>query len=255
MPAGLVVFVILMAGFSGNDLKHSSGADPGYTNSPGDGQNCTHCMGGTALPVTGWITSDIPATGYVPGDTYTITATAVGTGNKGFEVSPQDISGNLIGTLAAGSGNQLVGSGKYVTHTQASSANPKNWIFQWTAPSAGAGEVTFYGSIIVGKLNTKTTTMTVSQSTVGISENNQAGFTLFPNPAHQQINISFSLDLPGKVSLDLLNVNGERLLNLMEEPLSAGDITRTFTISQPAGLYFIRMKSGEKNQIRKIIIQ
>jgi hypothetical protein len=255
VTAGLILFVFLLAGFGGDDLKHSSGADPGYTNSPGDGKNCTHCMGGTALPVTDWITSDVPGTGYIPGNTYTITVTATGTGNKGFEVSPQDLTGNLIGTLTAGIGNQLVGSGKYVTHTHASSANPKTWTFQWTAPSAGAGDVTFYGSVAVGKLNTKTTTMTVSQSTVGISENAQPGFILFPNPAHQQINVSFSLETPSKIRLDLLSVNGERIINLVEESFPAGHISRTFTINQPAGFYFLRMNSGENTQLGKVILQ
>jgi hypothetical protein len=255
VSAGLILFVILMAGFGGDDLKHSSGADPGYTNSPGDGKNCTHCMGGTALPVTDWITSDVPGTGYIPGNSYTITVTATGTGNKGFEVSPQDLTGNLIGTLTAGSGNQLVGSGKYVTHTQASSANPKTWTFQWAAPTGGAGDVTFFGSIVVGKLNTKTTTMTISQSTVGISENLKSGFTLFPNPAHTQIIVSFSIESPGKVSLDLLSVNGVLLSNLMEESFATGNHSRCFSITQPAGLYFLRMNSGEKNQLRKLILQ
>jgi hypothetical protein len=255
VSAGLIIFVILMASFGGNDLAHSSGADPGYTNSPGDGMNCTHCMGGTALPVTDWITSDVPGAGYVPGNTYTITVTATGTGNKGFEVSPQDLTGNLIGILSAGSGNKLVGSGKYVTHTQASSANPKTWTFQWNAPIVGAGDVTFYGAIVVGKLNTKTTTMTISQSTVGISENLTSGFTFFPNPADNQINVSFTIDLPAKVSLDLLSVNGAILSNLMGESFPAGNHSRNFSVTLPAGLYFLQLNTGKQNQIRKIVIQ
>jgi len=50
--AGMLLFVVLLAGF-GEDLGNSTGAPPGNTNSPGDGQNCTHCMGGTATAVTG----------------------------------------------------------------------------------------------------------------------------------------------------------------------------------------------------------
>ena len=94
--AGAMALVIVMAGFGGGELKNSTGAPPQNTNSPGDGQNCSHCMGGTATAVTGWITSDVPASGYIPGSTYTITVTVPGTGKKGFEVSPQDVTGNLI---------------------------------------------------------------------------------------------------------------------------------------------------------------
>ena len=102
LPVLLILFVLLMTGFGGNSLKNSSGAPAGNTNSPADGQNCSHCMGGTAVPVTGWITSDVPSTGYLPGNTYTITVTATGTGNKGFQVSPQDVAGNLMPGLSIG---------------------------------------------------------------------------------------------------------------------------------------------------------
>jgi len=254
-PAGAILFVILMAGFGGSELRNPGGAPPGYTNSPGDGQNCSHCMGGTAAAVTGWITSNIPASGYVPGSTYTITATATGSGDKGFEVSPQDLSGNLLGTLTAGTGNKLVGSGKYVTHNATITGDIATWNFQWTAPATGIGDVTFYGSFIVGKLNTKTTTMTVSQSTVGIDEQNRPEITIFPNPAHQSLTISFPVQEPGNVKIDLISPKGETVQNLMKEPFQAGAFIRTFSIDHPAGLYLLRTNIGEKEKISTIIIQ
>ncbi len=56
-------------------VARKDGTDPGYTGSPGDSlKNCTACHGGIAFPVDGWITSNIPSSGYVPGTTYTITA-------------------------------------------------------------------------------------------------------------------------------------------------------------------------------------
>jgi hypothetical protein len=254
-PAGAIFFVILMAGFGGSDLKSSGGAPAGNTNSPGDGQNCSHCMGGTAVAVTGWITSDIPASGYVPGSIYTITVTATGSGNKGFQVSPQDVAGNLLGTLIAGTGTKLVGSGKYVTHNAAQSGAIASWNFQWTAPSSGIGDVTFYGSIAVGKPNTKTTTMTVSQSTVGISEQKQTKLSIFPNPAHQSFTISFPVQEPGTLKLDILGIKGEVILNLVKESVKAGEFTRTFGVDLAAGLYLLRVNTGTKDQLSKIVIQ
>jgi len=253
-PSGAILFVIIMAGFGGSELKSSGGSPAGYTNSPGDGQNCSHCMGGTAVPVTGWITSNIPGSGYVPGSTYTITVTATGSGNKGFQVSPQDISGNLLGTLTAGNGNKLVGNGKYVTHNAAQPGNTTTWNFQWTAPSSGSGDVTFYGSIAVGKLNTKTTSMTVNQNTVGISEQQQPEISVFPNPAHHRFTVSFPVQEPGSVTLDLLTNNGGTVLKLFQESVNPGECTRTFSIDLPAGIYFLRSINGEKKQINKLII-
>lgn len=138
--------------FGAFETMNPNGAPAGMTGSPGDGDNCTSCHGGTATTTANLITSNIPASGYVPGTTYTITATNTlsGSGKMGFEVSPQNASGSLLGTLTAGSGNKLVGSGKYVTHSNANSTT-NSWTFSWTAPAAGTGNVTFYGAFARNK--------------------------------------------------------------------------------------------------------
>ncbi len=165
LPA-LFLTAILLVSFSGNDNSdYPNGAPAGYTGSPGDGQNCVACHNGSASTVAGWITSNIPASGYVAGTTYTMTVTVSGSGAKGFEVSPQNVTGTLLGTLTPGSGNKLTGSGKYVTHTSASSSNPKVWTFQWTAPVFGTGEVTFYGAFTLNKPVTKLSTLVVQENT------------------------------------------------------------------------------------------
>jgi len=144
--------ILVVVAMSAYETLYPTGAPAGYTGSPGDGNNCTSCHGGTATTSLGWITSTIPGTGYVPGTTYQITATnsLSGSGKYGFEVSPQNSSGTLLGTLTAGTGTQLVGSGKYVTHSNATLVN-NSWTFSWTAPTAGTGTVTFYGAFARGK--------------------------------------------------------------------------------------------------------
>ncbi|HOW30090.1 MAG TPA: T9SS type A sorting domain-containing protein [Bacteroidales bacterium] len=148
----LIIGIVFILVFSSFIAFYPTGAPAGYTGSPGDGKNCTDCHTGTASTVSGWITSNIPATGYEPGQTYQITATnnITGSGKYGFEVSPQNTSGTLLGTLAAGSNNQLVGNNKYVTHVSASET-VKTWTFNWTAPAAGTGNVTFYGAFARNK--------------------------------------------------------------------------------------------------------
>jgi hypothetical protein len=140
-----------------------------YTGSPSDNHSCASCHGG-ASTVSGWITSNIPAGGYVPGTTYQITATnsVSGSGKYGFEVSPQNSSGTLLGTLAAGSNSKLVGS-KWITQSNASNSIT-SWTFNWTAPVAGTGNVTFYGSF------TRSTGSATKLSTLVVSE--QAGSSL-----------------------------------------------------------------------------
>ena len=156
--------IIIFSANSGDKSDYASGGAPaGYTGSPADGQDCHNCHGGSAGTVTGWITSNIPTNGYTHGATYTITVTVTGSGNHGFEVSPQNASGTLLGTLIAGSGNTLKGSGKYVTHSNSQNGNPQTWNFQWVAPAQGTGTVTFYGAFCVTKSNTKLSTMVVNE--------------------------------------------------------------------------------------------
>lgn len=251
--AAAALFVILMAAFSGDEYKSSGGAPAGYTNSPADGKNCSHCMGGTAVPVTGWITSNIPPSGYVPGNTYTVTVTATGTGNKGFQVSPQDPAGNLMGSIAPGAGNKIVDT-KYLTHTAAQSSNPAIWSFTWTAPSSGAGAITFYGSIAVGKLNTKTTTLTVNQSTVGVNERGTLAWKAFPNPARETVNVSFTMETRGKLFIELLDLAGRVTGILLEEEMEPGSHTRSLALSQPAGTYLLRLRTGQSASTGKLVI-
>jgi hypothetical protein len=144
--------------------RNSSGALPGHTGSPGDGKNCTFCHGGTAQPITDVITSNIPASGYTPGESYTITATTSGSGRKGFQISPQNIAGDLLGTLAPGSNNKLVGNGKYVTHNSGILTPNAEWSFSWTAPPAGTGDVTFYGAFVISQPNVRVSSLTVQEA-------------------------------------------------------------------------------------------
>ncbi len=148
-------------------FAYPSGAPAGYSGSPGDGQNCKNCHGGSSATVSGWITSDIPPAGYTSGTIYTITATVSGSGKKGLEVSPQNATGTQLGILAAGSNNHLVGGTKYVTQNSAgSTSSTVVYTFTWTAPALGTGTVTFYGAFCVGKSNTKLSTLVVNENAV-----------------------------------------------------------------------------------------
>jgi hypothetical protein len=164
-----VIAVFLLTAFgtpgSSDSPDHSNGAPAGYTGSPGDGKNCTQCHGGTATTQAGLITSNIPAQGYTAGSSYTITVSLSGSGNKGFEVSPQNASGTLLGSLAAGTGSKLVGSGKYCTHSAPVGGSSATWNFTWVAPVAGTGTVTFYGAMVITEPVTKLSTLVVNEYT------------------------------------------------------------------------------------------
>lgn len=148
-----------------NDLQSfSSGPPAGRTGSPGDGANCTACHSGTPITQTGLITTNIPSTGYVPGTTYLVTATVTmpGVTKFGFQISPQNVAGTLLGTLSIinTTQTQLVGNGKYVEHTSSGTSGTggtKTWTFNWTAPQSGTGNVTFYGAFNASNNNSSNT--------------------------------------------------------------------------------------------------
>ncbi len=164
--ASRIVAVLSLLLVTSGVVAYPGGSPAGYTGSPGDGHHCQSCHGGSVATVSGWITSNIPSGGYTAGSTYTLTVTVSGTGKKGFEVSPQNVTGTQLGVFAAGTGNHLVGGTKYVTqNASGSSSGTATWSFSWTAPPAGTGDVTFYGAFTVGKTDTKLSTLTVGEST------------------------------------------------------------------------------------------
>lgn len=255
-------------------MLSTGGAPAGYTGSPSDARTCTNCHSGVAATAQSeWITSDIPVDGYIPNTTYTITATANGVGHTkfGFQVSPQNASGTLLGTLASTSSEtQLVGSDKYITHKSSgtSGIDSKAWTFDWTAPSAGTGSVAFYGAFNVSNANGSTSGDTIYNSSllveentgIGISDNNfiEYSVSIYPNPISDQLYIQYSLLKPANVEIKLFDLQGKLCKTLLSEIKSASNYTSSFNINQnqiAKGVYLIETTIGHTSNTQKIIVQ
>ncbi len=122
------------------------------------------CHYNSVSTVTNVLSTDIPVAGYTPGNTYNITVVVTGTGWKGFMVSPQNSVGTALGTLYSGSGSKIVFT-NYITHSTDKSGTPAIWTFQWKAPAAGSGDITFYGAFAITLYNTQKQTLTVHENT------------------------------------------------------------------------------------------
>ncbi len=174
---GIIGLMIVDAGFNKAD-SHTNGAATAHTGSPGDGgATCNNCHAGpTPATEAGLITSTIPVSGYTAGQTYTITATVARQDHTkfGFEISPQDLTGNLLGTLILTNTTemQLIGTGKYITHQSAgvTGVNSRTWTFDWTAPAAGTGDVTFYGAFNITNALNNSSGDTIVLSTLTVNE-------------------------------------------------------------------------------------
>lgn len=150
---------VAMTLLSQNSWSYTAGSPNACTGSPADKQSCAQpeCHKGSAIFKDGLLKSNIPAEGYTPGATYTVTATAIGSTTAtrfGFQVSPQSVTGELLGTMTVTNSaeTKLTGKGKYITQKDMGVEGRayKSWSFKWTAPKAGTGKVSFYGCFLVG---------------------------------------------------------------------------------------------------------
>jgi len=254
----LAVVAILFSAYKGNIGHYPNGAPAGYTGSPGDGQDCTACHGGDASNVSNWITSNIPSSGYLPGQTYNVTVTVTGSGSKGFECSAQDMGGDAYGTFILGPGTELVGGGDYITQSSASSSNPKIWTFQWTAPGAGSGNVIMYGAFALGEDNTRLSTMAIPENIgLGVGDDDVSdAVRIYPNPANTDLAVNFNLASPDDVSVSLVNTaSGEKTL-LKQGTIPSGEYALRYDCSTlAAGLYILWVKSAEQDFAKKVVIR
>lgn len=279
------VYVLIVAGFlmismsqySSSSLSASSGGAPiGYTGSPFDGRNCTSCHNGpVAIAQPGWISSDIPAEGYVPGETYTISASVTRNGNNqfGFQVAAKTSSGAQAGTLKSiSSETNIQVAGRYITHSSLgtfASGNNKTWIFEWTAPATGVGNVTFFGAFLAGDNsggssgdNVFTSNLQVKQRTsTNISNAQIASKSLisavFPNPVADAFNLNVNLSEPNQTDVRLFDIAGREMGVLFSDQLNKGEQVLKINLPDgtPSGLYTILLKSGEGLDTENILVK
>lgn len=263
----LTIGVILLESFAPLRVMRRDGTDPGYTGSPGDsGKNCTTCHGGIATPKSGWVTSNIPADGYIPGQTYTIKATntAMGSTRFGFEVSPQALNGDLLGKMLITdtSRTKLVGNDKYVTYKAdgVDGVDSNSWTFNWIAPSTGSGEVVFYGAFNSnpghkgGDGTTLSTLKTKEAGTTGITVISEkvSNLAIYPNPSNDLVKVGFDLKKSSEVTIDIVDLNGKRLISVLNGK-QTGNINKEINVSGlPEGIYLMRIQVDGKIATQKI---
>jgi hypothetical protein len=155
----LIAFIFLLAGLSHNIISSPDGAPSGYANDASSNyrtcaQSGCHTGMTPVIAPNATITSNIPSTGYVPGQTYTFTAAVVSPKVRfGFQASTQDSVGNYKGTIIVTNSSKTKITGtKYITHTQ-SGNNQSSWSWNWVAPALGSGPVKVTGAILAANNN------------------------------------------------------------------------------------------------------
>jgi hypothetical protein len=76
-----------------------------------------------------------------------------------------------------------------------------------------------------------------------------------PNPVRSACRVSFGLSRPGKVSLRLCDATGRFVKTLFEGTVRAGASDFALRTSDfPAGVYFLRFETPERQEARKLIL-
>ncbi len=273
MTLFIVIAIMGLQSLTPLDIMKKDGAEPGYTGSPGDSlKDCTACHGGTAVPVEDWLSSNIPVEGYEPGKTYTIRAVNKETGATrfGFEVSPQNEAGALLGTMVITDSirTKFVGGVKYITYTAngIEGKDSLDWSFDWIAPAKGTGDVAFYAGFNSNyeghKDGDKTYLSTLfadEKKTTEIADfvKEKYALSVYPNPVTDQLSIDFMLEKSAKIQVRLYDLSGKQVTNLYQQNKIQGKHKLMIPIPSnlPFGTYLTKIQINGNVYTQKIIVQ
>lgn len=266
----LCCFIIALgiAGFSFK--KISSGGMVAATGAPGEG-TCAGCHSGGAAG-TSVSVSAAPAftnNNYVPGQSYTITVTVSHASQPafGFDCEILNSSNADAGTIQnAGPGVQIASfAGKNnATHTSAKSgAGGAGFSFEWVAPNSGTATIYVAGNAV--NLNAGTSGDTPGNTSLALTPVSTAslpehagvlsGVSFFPNPAADITSVSYFLKYDTEISVELLEVNGKLVKNLVNEDEAAGPHSHFLDLKNIAkGVYFLKISSGNETLSQKLFV-
>jgi hypothetical protein len=230
---------------------NSSNPPLGNTGAPGE-SSCVTCHSGSTLPAAGVVEFNFDGSNnsYVPGQTYTISISSTGNSKNGFQMTALDGTSNAAGTFTAGTASSVgtANGRRYIRHS--TSNNTSSWIFQWTAPSEGQGDVTFYYSYAKANgaggntgdqiyLGNATIQQDVASTVEPVQNKNVVDISV----VNSDLLVSYSLNQSANIYLCAQDVNGRQLFYQDYGMQSAGVYTqRPDPISQlSSGIYFITL--------------
>lgn len=269
---GIVTLDLVLDSRASSVHAWSSGSPGAKTGSPADMITCntSGCHTGSAVNSGTAITNIVAnslASGYTPGQTYTITGTMteMSITKFGFELTVEkDADNSKVGTfvITNSTRTKLVNSNKAVTHTASGTAptgggtggNSTTWSVNWIAPVAGTGDVTFYAAFNSSNNNVSqsgdeiytATPLSISEAiTTKVIENTESvATTIFPNPVKSLFEISTTKAINNVV---VYNLAGKKMTNVNQ------NINKFDVSNFPSGIYFVQIESDGNIVTKKII--
>ena len=128
---------------------------------------------------------------------------------------------------------------------------------QMTVVLGGANHTVFFnqtGAVTAGALQTA---INNALAATGISENSNAimSMNLFPNPSVNDAKISYTLKSSANVSIEVLNILGEKINSISLGTQAAGKQEYQINVeSLTEGIYFIKLNAGEVVETSKLTV-
>jgi hypothetical protein len=95
-----------------------------------------------------------------------------------------------------------------------------------------------------------TATTAQIQVSGGVEQGEHSFFSVYPNPAENQLTINLDENL-GPCQITILSLSGETIL---QHDLQPGP-TKMDVKDLPRGIYFVKVKSGKKESVVKVTLQ
>lgn len=257
---GILVLIVVFA--------YKSGAPAGSSCAPMETHCATNGLCHSSSINTGSATYDIsimggiPANGYVPGNTYSMMPWIIDTSKVlfGFQIVTQKSDGTNAGavTISSPLKTKLIqGNGlDYIEQTSAGASlnGMHDWMYDWTAPAAGSGKVTFYAAFVAANGNSLSSgddvyidSLVIQEKTTGINEaeNLENKICLFPNPAGDFLNVNFSKMLTGSFKIKIIDMKGECISTETYQTLPASAALKINVSKLSNGIYFMQILNDE----------
>ena len=92
---------------------------------------------------------------------------------------------------------------------------------------------------------------------IGVAEKEEliSNISVYPLPAKQTANIEINVKESAKYTIDVLDLTGRVVANVINETLTAGNHVKEVNVSTfTNGVYFIRVNAGAETAVKRLIV-
>ncbi len=256
---------------------NSNGAPAGNTGAPNE-RTCAQsgCHSGNDLNESGGTfnirvkDNGTEVNEYQHGKTYTVEVDIAREGAAGFGFQATAKSGNTsAGTLSTGGNNDVQKISTYITHKNPAPhhSGADMWTFQWTAPTTGGSDITFYaaGNAANGNGTTTgdfiyTTSKTLTSSSVSVDDKTlfSSNMRVYPNPVQNILAVDFTLP-ESKANTAILQVFAAdgKLVSTEKKEVKAFSANTIYADLSgfDKGIYLVKLSAGEFTAVKKVLKQ